>query len=148
MPEATESTEALVTLQARLVDAGEGNAEGARHANDPTMTGVFQELRAMHATHASALSAALMARGVEPDADGSFLQQVHKSIISVRAAIGALGEGAMPGVRDGEERILALYDDTLNQAPGDAEVVALLKTQRREVRDAIDRMRALEAEVD
>ena len=32
----------------------------------------------MHKTHAATLGAALVARGVEPDADGSFLQYVHK----------------------------------------------------------------------
>lgn len=101
----------------------------------------------MHKTHAAILGAALIARGVEPDADGSFLQYVHKAIISVRSAVGALGESAMPGVCDGEERILNIYDDTLKRAQGYDELVALLKTQRREVAEAIDRMRALEAAV-
>jgi uncharacterized protein (TIGR02284 family) len=141
----TDATEALVTLQTRVIDASEGHAEGAERADDPTMARVFQELHAMHKSHAATLGAALVARGVEPDTDGSFMQYVHKAVLSVRAAVGALGESAMPGVRDGEERILPLYDDALNLAPGDAELVALLKTQRGEVAEAIDRMRALEA---
>jgi uncharacterized protein (TIGR02284 family) len=145
MTHPTAATEALVTLQSRVFDASEGHAEGAKRTDDPTMARVFQELHAMHKTHAAALGAALVARGVEPDADGSFLQYVHKAIIDVRSAVGALGESAMPGVCDGEERILSLYDDTLNLAPGDAELVALLKTQRREVAEAIDRMRVPEA---
>jgi hypothetical protein len=105
---------------------------------------VFQELHAMHQRHAASLGGALAARGVEPDADGSFLQYVHKTIVTVRSAVGALGESAISGVRDGEERILDLYDDTLNLARGDAELVTLLETQRRELAEAIDRMRALE----
>jgi uncharacterized protein (TIGR02284 family) len=147
MTDPTDATEALVTLQTRVIDAAQGHAEGAERADDPTMARVFQELHAMHKTHAARLGAALVARGVEPDADGSFLQYLHKAIIGVRSAVGALGDGAMPGVRDGEERILALYDDTLNLAQGDAELVALLKTQHRDVAEAIDRMRALEAAV-
>lgn len=145
MTDPSDATEALVTLQSRLVDAGEGHADGAKRTDDPTMAGVFQELRELHTTHAASLSATLMARGVEPDADGSFLQYIHKAVIRVRSVIGALGESAMSGVRDGEERILSLYDDTLNLEQGDAEVVALLETQRRAVSEAIDRMRALEA---
>ena len=145
MTDRTDANEALVTLQTRVIDASEGHAEGAKQADDPTMARVFGELHAMHKTHAAALGAALVARGVEPDADGSFLQYVHKAIISVRAAVGALGESAMPGVRDGEERILSLYDDTLNLAAGDAELGLLLETQRREVAEAIDRMHVLEA---
>jgi uncharacterized protein (TIGR02284 family) len=137
-------TEALATLQTRVIDASEGHAEGAERADDPTMGRVFQELHAMHQSHAAALGGALVARGVEPDADGSFLQYVHKTIVNVRSAVGALGESAMPGVRDGEERILQLYDDTLLLARNDAELVTLLETQRREVAEAIDRMRALE----
>ncbi|WP_373510805.1 DUF2383 domain-containing protein [Thiocapsa sp.] len=150
MTDPADATEALVTLQTRLIDAGEGYAEGAKRAkraDDPTMTRILQELRALHTTHAATLSATLMARGVEPDADGSFLQHIHKAVISVRSALGALGESAMPGVRDGEERFLSLYDDTLNLASSDAEVVALLETQRREVSEAIDLMRAIEAAV-
>ena len=144
MTDHTDATEALVTLQTRVIDASEGHAKGAERADDPTMARVFQELHAMHKSHAATLGAALVVRGVEPDADGSFMQYVHKAVISVRSAVGALGESALPGVRDGEERILSLYDDTLNLVPGDAEVVALLETQRREVAEAIDRIRALE----
>ncbi|WP_373510242.1 PA2169 family four-helix-bundle protein [Thiocapsa sp.] len=144
MTDLTDSTEALATLQTRVIDASEGHAEGAERTDDPTMARVFQELHGMHKTHASTLGAALVTRGIEPDADGSFLQHVHKAIIDVRSAFGALGESAMPGVRDGEERILDLYDDTLNLAHGDAELAALLTTQRGEVAEAIDRMRALE----
>ena len=139
--------DALITLQTRVVDASEGNAEGAERADDPTMTRVFQELHALHETHAAALSAALVARGIEPDADGSFMQYVHKAIISVRSAVGALGDGAMSGVRDGEERVLVLYDETLNLGPGDAELIALLKTQRDDLAAAINRIRGLEAAV-
>jgi uncharacterized protein (TIGR02284 family) len=147
MTQPTDANEALVTLQTRVIDASEGHAEGAERTGDPTMARVFQELHAMHKTHAATIAAALVGRGVEPDADGSFMQYVHKAIIRVRSAVGALGESAMPGVREGEERILSLYDETLNLAPGDPEIVALLTTQRREVAEAIDRMRALESEV-
>ncbi len=140
-----DTTEALVTLQTRVLDASEGHAEGAARADDPTMARVFQELHVLHKTHAAALGAALVARGIEPDADGSFLQYVHKAIITVRSAVGALGESAIPGVRDGEERLLGLYDDTLNVTTGDAELIALLRSQRDALAAAIGRVRALEA---
>ncbi len=141
----TDVTEPLVTLQTRVLDASEGAAAGAERSDDPTMARVFQELHALHKMHAAALGVALVARGVEPDADGSFLQYVHKAIIGVRAAVGALGEGAMPGVRDGEERILDLYDEALHTVIGDPELTGLLQSQRDALAAAIDRMRALEA---
>lgn len=140
-----DDREALSTLHTRLVDAAKGHDEAAGLAEDAVLAALFRDLREQHRRHAGALAARMIAHGIEPDTDGSFLQYVHKAILNVRSAIGGLDENALSGIRDGEERILDLYDDAIREVSADAELVALLTRQRDESLRGIERIRALEA---
>jgi uncharacterized protein (TIGR02284 family) len=137
--------EALARLHSRIVDARKGYAEAIRLAGRPEMTATFTDLHDLHARHADALAALLRARGAEPDADGSFMALVHKAVLNVRAATTGLDAGALPGVIDGEERLLEAYDETRRALGGDARAVELLLEQEGEL-DA--RLGALEAQAE
>lgn len=140
-----DDREALSTLHTRIVDAAKGHDDGAGLAEDPAIAALFRDLRDRHRQHAGELAARMMARGVEPDTDGSFLQYVHKAILNVRSAVGGLDENALSGIRDGEQRILDLYDDAIRGVASDADLVAMLSRQREESLRGIERIRALEA---
>lgn len=135
----------LSNLHTRIVDAAKGHDEASGLAEDAVLSALFRDLRDQHRRHAGELAARMMARGIEPDPDGSFLQYVHKAILNVRSVVGGLDEDALPGIRDGEERILELYDDALTATASDAELTTVLSRQRDESLQGIERIRALEA---
>lgn len=139
-----DNQEALCTLHTRVVDAARGHEEAVGLAQDPVLSALFLDLREQHRRHAGELAVHMIARGIEPDTDGSFLQYVHKAILNVRSAIGGLDENALPGIRDGEERIIDLYDDAIRDIGSDTDLLPLLSRQREESLRGIGRIRALE----
>ncbi len=138
-------TGALATLHTRVIDACKGYEEGRERAETPEMTALFGDLLEMHRAHAADLANALTARGVVADPDGSFLQYVHKAVLKVRSAFGRLDETAVPGIVDGEDRLLELYDETRITLPDDAELDRLLERQRDDVARQIQRLRVMES---
>ncbi len=129
----SDTTDALAKLHTRLIDAREGYADGRELAEQPRMAALLDALLTMHGAHADEIARVLVARGVTPENDGSFLQYVHKAVLNVRSALTGLGENVIPGLRDGERRILDLYDDTRATVNADRDLVALLDRQRTAV---------------
>lgn len=107
------------------------------------MSPLFRDMIAVHERNASQLAGELMNAGEKPDADGSFMSTVHKTIMEVRSLFGGLDESVLPGLIDGETRNLAKYDDALANTNGPADVARLLKSQRGTIHDMIVRMQAL-----
>lgn len=144
----TETTDALATLHTRLVDAREGYAEGRKLAEAPLMIAALDRLLALHGAHADDIAQALIARGLTPENDGSFLQYVHKAVLNVRSALTGLGENVIPGLVDGERRILDLYDDASADVGSDAELRALLERQRAAVASSVRDLESMERAAD
>lgn len=136
--------EALATLQSRLIDAAKGHGEAAELAEDAALSALFRDLREQHDRHAAELAAWMTAHGMEADEDGSFLQYVHKAVLNARSMLGGIDENTLPAIRDGEERILDLYDDTIRTNGGDAGLADLLKRQREAAYRNIARLKTLE----
>ena len=95
---------------------------------------------ALHQTHSEALAADLKRHGEEVDDSGSFLSTIHRTVISIRALFGGLDESVLPGLIDGEERLLEYYDEALSDCPPSE--TATLSEQRQTLRRKINEMKA------
>lgn len=74
---------------------------------------------------------------------------VHKAVINARVALTADDASILPGLRDGEKRIAAAYDDALLEAeiaPADLEpLVDTLRSQRAVILQNITRIDTVKA---
>ena len=122
--------DALGRLHTRLVDARNGYTKALELGPDAEALPVFRELHAMKTEDAAETGRMLASYGADVDADGSWMTTLQKTIMSVRSAFDALGEGAVSDALDGERQILDLYDETLEQL-GTGEVHDRLVTQRQ-----------------
>ena len=96
----------------------------------------------MRNRHEAELAEHLTALGEEVDDDGSFMSTVHRTVISVRSVLTGLDESILPGLIDGEERILENYDDALEVAPQGSPEHQTLRTQRAALERKIDAMKS------
>ncbi len=144
MPDVAETISALHT---QLVDAVKGYEEAESLAKRNPIGGLCTELREAHLKHAHELAGLLLEHGHRPDADGSYMSLVHKAVLNVRFAFTADESSLLPGLRDGEKRILASYDDALREAevPGSglAAHAEVLSRQRKAVLENIARIDAM-----
>ena len=132
----------LTSLHTALIDARNGYDEALKDAEGKGMTPLFREMMYLHQQHADALSAPLNARGAQVDEKGSFLSTVHRTVMSVRSLFGGLDESILPGLIDGEERIIKYYDEALQDVTQNAAEATLLSDQRQMLRRKIDDMNA------
>ena len=132
-------SETISTLHSKVVDAAKGYEEAVDITKRADLSAHCAELRKTHMTHAHELSGLLLERGERPDSDGSYMSMVHKVALNVRFAFTADANSLLPGLRDGEKRILEAYDDALREAEiaqGDfrpAEVTTIKKQRERVV---------------
>ena len=73
----------------------------------------------MHRAHRGDVDAMPRAEGDTPDEGGSFMTEVHKSVIAVRAAVTGLS-GALGAIAGGEERVEKAYDEAIAEQPAGA----------------------------
>ncbi len=138
----SELTDALQSLHTALVDSREGYEKALDLAEGKGLTPLFQELIAKRTQHATELEGHLAAHQ-QPAGDGtSFMATVHRTVISVRALFTELDDTILPGLIDGETRIVGYYDDALAAALGGSPEHVTLAAQRATVLDIIARMDA------
>ena len=142
--------EILSKLHTTVVDAVKGYDEAADIAKRDQVGALCTDLKRTHMTHAHDIAGLLLARGERPDADGSYMSLVHKFVLNARFLVTADEESLLPGLRDGEKRLLEAYDDALRETEigGDAfkpAEVKAVKTQRNGVLANIGKIDALMA---
>lgn len=137
----SEFTDNLQSLHTALADSREGYEKALDLAEGKGLTLLFREMIAMRTQHAALLEAHLAA--AKPTGDGtSFMATVHRTVIGIRALFTELDESILPGLIDGEKRILAYYDDAIAAAAAASPAHAMLVSQRGELLDTIRRMEA------
>ena len=137
----------LQRLLSRLTDALDGYREGADLAEAPMMVTLMSYLYSTHLQHLRQLTDALQARGIATDEAGSALVMVHKAVLNIRALLSGLDERILPGLIDGEERLIDAYDAGV-AAAGDAELRTLLQAQRATLVRRIAELAGLRAHAD
>lgn len=140
-----EYLDSLKKLHTVLVDSRNGYDEALRDADGGGLTPLFRDMIAMRDRHHREIDACLRTVGETPDESGSFLSTVHRTIFKIRSMMNGLDESVLPGLIDGEERILAYYDDVLRSAPPPA-LASTLNGQTIIVREQIARMKAMRTE--
>jgi Domain of unknown function (DUF2383) len=73
-------------------------------------------MSALHAKNATELGSILRAAEQEADENGSFMTTVDRAVSNIRALLGDLDQRILPGLIDGEKRIVSYYDDAIAAA--------------------------------
>ena len=140
--------ETISSLHTKIADAAKGYEEAASIGNHTNVKALCADLRQRHMTHAHELAGLLLARGGGTDGDGSLMSVVHKAALNVRFAMSADETSLLPGLRDGEKRLLAAYDDTLRECEIDktfsADEVSVIKKQRESIVEHVGKIDALQ----
>lgn len=140
MTASTQQTEDLTSLHTTLIDSRNGYEEALKDAGPRGLHGLFSEMIAMRQAAAVELEPFLRAGGAEPDESGSFMSTVHRSVISFRSLFNDLDESILPGLIDGERRVLETYDTAL--ASADPALRSVLERHRGDVERRISEMEA------
>jgi uncharacterized protein (TIGR02284 family) len=137
----------LKTLHTLLVDARNGYDEAFKEAEGKGLTPLFREMMAFHNHNAEAVAAYVnSARGNTGelvDDSGSIMTTVNRTVMSVRSLFGGLDESILPGLIDGEKRIVTYYDAALNSCEADAAERPVLMAQRDALLQKIASMQIL-----
>jgi uncharacterized protein (TIGR02284 family) len=138
------AADSLKKLHTDLVDNRNGYEEAVKDA-EPPLKDFFSEMVALKEKDHAELHGALSRLGEKPDEDGSFMSTVHKTVISVRAAVTGLGANALSSFVMGEEQILDAYDAALKDCASDPEIVATLTRQKATLLTKIAQMKQMES---
>jgi uncharacterized protein (TIGR02284 family) len=138
---ATTVTDELHRLMKVLVDSRNGYQEAVEKVEGPVAS-TMVEMLAMRDHHVISLrqDPRLADDGA---ASGSILSTVHKAVVDLRALVPGIDKNIMPGVIDGEERILKHYDDVVALMPGTDRLSSVLAGQRAKIVDMIAALRKL-----
>jgi uncharacterized protein (TIGR02284 family) len=135
-------TDTLTRLHTDAVDASKGYAEALEDSDGHSLFDLFRQMQTLHSQAASELADELIRLGAPPRESGSLLSLVHQSIMKLRSLVGGLDASVLPGLIDGEKRILASYDDALRQGSLSAAATAVVQRQRGQLSQAISQMQS------
>ena len=129
---APDATDAPRSLQSHTADDLAGYVKMVEKA-EPEFRPLPKQFRALHNRHNAALSAMLLRHGAEPDADGSFMGTLNKTVVSTSALFDEIDEDVMDSIREGENHFLTAFDDAMaatGTPPADV-------TELRDMRDEL-----------
>lgn len=139
----TDFNSRLARLHARLVDILNGYDTLSRRA-EPDLMPHVETLVALHRDHHADLDQIMRETGQEPDEDGTYLTHVHRSVVVMRDVFDELDEDVLPQIVDGEERLLELYDETIEDAPQGAPARRILLDQQAELAEMVADLRRID----
>jgi uncharacterized protein (TIGR02284 family) len=134
----TDHVDSLKSLHTALVDSRNGYEEALEDAEGKGLTPLFRDMIALRNQHAAELADHLRTLGAQVDNEGSFMSTVHRTVISIRSVLTGLDDSILPGLIDGEERIIGYYDEAIGESPEHDTLVR----QREAVRTKVAGMRA------
>lgn len=139
-----EHIDNLKSLHTILIDSKHGYEEALSDAEGRGMTQLFRDMITLRIHDAGELATVLATLGEKPDDSGSFMTTVNRAIISIRSLFGGLDESILPGLIDGEKRIVGYYDSALETA-GSSVDREILTRQRQNLLKIIADMEAKNA---
>jgi Domain of unknown function (DUF2383) len=135
-----------IDLKVAMDDAVEGYEKMLEKA-EPSFRPTVSELLAHHRAASQDIDTQLRTRGAAVDEDGSFMGAVHKTVVTLRAAVDDPDRDWIPGIVDGEKRNLKKYDEAITECAGDSTLQATLRRHRETLQrwvDALDAQRTTE----
>lgn len=144
MVDQNEENDKFQDLLTVVIDSRNGYREALDDTKLANMAAFFASMLELKDRHVIGLEGLLRQRGQVPDESGSFLTTINRAIFSIRSVFGGVDENVLPGLIDGETRIISYYDDAIVVAiERDHEKDELTK-QRLELTQMIDTMRAMQ----
>jgi uncharacterized protein (TIGR02284 family) len=138
----TSYLDALTYLHTSLIDSRNGYEEAVKDAQGKGLTPLFRDMVTLRDRDAAELGQHLKLLGAAVDESGSFMTTVHRAVISFRSVFTELDESVLPGLIDGEERIIGYYNDAIETTlPGSSENTTLI-AQRRKLQSVVADMKA------
>ena len=98
---------------------------------DPSLAPKVQALRDRHKEDAAELLLLLGSKGGAPENTGSAMGALHEAVVTARDWFGALDNGALDAILDGEERVLDQYAATLSETFDAPEIHDLVAAQQQ-----------------
>ena len=129
---------ALQQVQTGIKDVLAGYETLADRA-EPEILPIVGDLKSMHYRHLADLEARLGRSGQQADDGASLRGSVNKAVVALRDWMSTLDRNALSFVRDGEERLMSIYDDAIRDLPAaeDPENHRLLTGQKQEIGDRV-----------
>jgi len=131
---------ALKTLQTELIDARRGYEEALKDSTDGDVADLFRQMLDIRTKAVGQIRDALAVAGEADDQHASIMSLVHRTVVSVRAAVSGLGPDSLPAFANGEARILLAYNDAIDECRSYPKIASVLETQRTELVGMIARM--------
>src|ERR1700748_275674 len=130
----------LKALHTALVDTRAAYDLAAEKAESPAVSSVCKQMVTLRQADHAELHQALLAAGETPDENGSFMTTVHETAVSVRAAISG-SKKTLPAFISGEEEIVKLYDEAVEEAGPNSRTTDVLARQRANLMSKIQDMK-------
>ena len=128
--------EGVAAARTRTLDAGEGFAKMAEHA-EPEFAPTVARYYELHLRHAERLTRILEDAGVSKDPDPSLMGTVNRLVVAARAVVDAINDDVLKQIRSGEQYVLDAYDDARDDSLPD-EVRQCLSEMRAELQALLD----------
>lgn len=144
----SDTTDALQSLHTALVDSREGYEKALDLAEGKGLSPLFREMIALRTQHAVEIDQHLVAHAAAAGDGTSFMATVHRTVIGIRALFTELDESILPGLIDGEKRVVGDYDDAIATVSSGSPEHATLIAQRAVLLEAIGRMEAKASKAD
>ncbi|WP_420410160.1 DUF2383 domain-containing protein [Hoeflea sp.] len=125
--------DAMETAREALVDAVHG-LDVMLEKSEPEMKPVLADVRNANQQQADELGSFLKSHDRETPGEGSYMSAVHEGVVRARSLVTGIDEGVLPAVADGQRRLVAFYDDAIEQ---------LARHMDELPRDTFDRMHTI-----
>ena len=130
----------LKILHTSLIDARSGYEEGVKDSHGKGAAPLFSELSAIHGQDASAIAGHLERLGAPVDDRGSWMGTFDRTVMKLTSLITELDDKVIPSLIDGEQRVLAHYDQAIAASSQANPEYAVLVEQRDALRDWIAKL--------
>jgi uncharacterized protein (TIGR02284 family) len=137
----TVMIDTLSKLHVAAIDARNGYKDASQDADGAALRPLFNTMHSLHGKHVDELGGILSALGAQPEGSGSLMGVVNRTLVSIRSLFGGLDQTVIPGLIDGEERIVVSYNDALSSLDLTAGNREILTRHRDDIRAQIDNMR-------
>jgi uncharacterized protein (TIGR02284 family) len=136
--EALEKMQDLLTV---VIDSRNSYRDALKDTKHQNMAVLFSRMIDLKDRHISELELLFRERGREPDESGSFLTTVNKVILTFRSIFGGVNESVIPGLVEGETRIVGYYSQAITASTSKKEKQSLTR-QRLELTEEVAYMRS------
>lgn len=130
----------LTTLHTSLIDARSGYEEGVKDSQGKGVAPLLSELSAIHGQDASAIAQHLTRLGAPVDDHGSWMGTFDRAVMKLTSLITELDDKVIPSLIDGEQRVLAHYDQAIAASSQANPEYAVLIAQRDALRNWIAKL--------